>query len=91
MEQAAAEWRYSQMHDAAPFHDGTFPTDPDRWSATRTKAFPYHYRDGVTLWVAESDLAPHDHFLGGAQDCAECAGPSGRGVQDQEDDDGSDK
>lgn len=81
MERAAAEWRYDQLHDAAPFHDGTFPTDPDRWSATRTKDFPYHFKDGVTVWVAENDLAPHDHFLGGAADCDECKGGESPGDQ----------
>lgn len=72
MEQAAAEWRYDQRHKDAQFHDGTFPTDRRLWAKERSAKHPYHYRDGVTLWVAETDVSPHDHFLGGAEDCAEC-------------------
>lgn len=72
MERAAAEWRYSKMHDAAPYHDGTFPTDPKAWASERSASHPYSAHDGVTIWVAETDLSPHDHFLGGAKDCDEC-------------------
>lgn len=79
MERAAAEWRYDSLHEDAPYHDGTFPTNPDRWSVKRTADFPYHYRDGVTLWVAEADLSPHDHFLGGAGECEVCSVASGDG------------
>lgn len=72
MEQAAADWRYDQLHKERPFHDGTFPDDPRAWMKERSKSHPYHYRDGVTLWVAEVDLAPHDHFLGDVKACPEC-------------------
>lgn len=69
MERAAAEWRYSKLHEDAPYHDGTFSS----WSKDRSTSHPYSAHDGVTLWVAETDLAPHDHFLGGAKDCLECS------------------
>ena len=68
MERAAADWRYDTLHEKRPFHDGTF----ESWAEKRSLSHPYHARDGVTLWVAESDLAPHDHFLGDAKDCDEC-------------------
>lgn len=65
MERAAAEWRYDQLHEAAPFHDGTF----EKWSESRNLQHPYHYKDGVTILVAEVDLYPDDKFLGeGAKD-----------------------
>lgn len=81
MELAAAEWRYGELHDKRPYHDGTF----SKWSEKRSLQYPYHYRDGVNLWIADTDLTPHDHFLGGAADCADC---SGGGAVDQEQDDG---
>lgn len=68
MEQAAAEARYDLLHKERPFHDGTFK----KWSKERTAEFPCHFRDGVEIWVSDSDLNPHDHFLGGAKDCPGC-------------------
>lgn len=59
MERAAAEWRYDQLHEAAPYHDGSFKN----WSEKRTLRYPYHYRDGVEIVVAETDLYPDDDFL----------------------------
>jgi hypothetical protein len=47
MEQAAAEWLYGETHEDLPFHDGSF----QRWTKHRTRAFPYHYLDGVTITV----------------------------------------
>lgn len=61
MDQAAAEWRYDELHKEMPFHDGTFKS----WAVERTKSHPYHYRDGATIWVASVDLSPEDKFLGG--------------------------
>lgn len=81
MELAAAQWRYGQMHEDKPYHSGDFSS----WSEKRSLSHPYRYDDGVNLWIADADLNPHDHFLGGAKDCAEC---SGSGVPDQEEDDG---
>ncbi len=60
MERAAAEWRYDALHEDEQFHDGTF----ENWSTTRTRDFPYSYRDGVNVWVAKHDLTPDDDFLG---------------------------
>lgn len=85
MVKAYAEAKYDQLHEKQPFHDGAFA----KWGEKRTAETPYHYRDGVNLWVAESDLTPHDHFLGGAKDCAECAS-SGSGVDQEQDEGGQD-
>lgn len=56
---AFANWRYDQLHEKQPFHDGTFT----RWSDTRSMRTPYHYRDGVRVWVSAHDLNPDDDFL----------------------------
>jgi len=42
-----------------PFHDGA-----GNWSKERSRDFPYHYRDGVTIWVAPEDLGMGGDFLG---------------------------
>jgi hypothetical protein len=64
MEEAAARWRYDERHKERSFHDGTFPKDITKWSETRSEKHPYHYMDGVTILVAETDLYPDDDFLG---------------------------
>lgn len=58
MTQAAADALYDELHDAEKFHDGTFAN----WSTTRSKDFPFHFRDGVSIWVAPVDLNPDDKF-----------------------------
>lgn len=49
MELAAIEARYDKIHEELPYHDGTFKV----WSAERSERFPYHYRDGVRLWISK--------------------------------------
>lgn len=61
MEAAAANRRYDQLHEEKPYHDGTF----GRWSKEPTPGTPYHYKDGVTIWVAQEDYSPEDDFLSG--------------------------
>lgn len=60
MELAAANWLYDQRHEAAPYHDGSF----EDWAKERSASHPYHYRDGVRLWVSDVDYSPGDAFLG---------------------------
>lgn len=60
MDEAAASWRYEQLHKDVPYHDGTFKS----WARERSSSHPYHFRDGVRIWVAPEDLAPDDDFLG---------------------------
>jgi hypothetical protein len=74
MEAASANARYAERHKEKPFHDGTFPTDLAAWSATRTPSHPFKYDEGVTIWAADTDVNPHDHFLGGADRCKQCSG-----------------
>lgn len=64
MDEAAANWRYEQLHKDEPFHDGTFKS----WARDRSTSHPYHYRDGVRVWVAPLDLSPDDDFLRRADD-----------------------
>lgn len=59
MELAAANWRYDDLHRARPYHNG----DRTRWAAEQSKDFPCHYRDGVTIFVTETDLNLGGAFL----------------------------
>lgn len=47
------------MHEAAPYHDGSF----QRWAKTASREYPFHYLDGVTIRLAETDEHPGDDFL----------------------------
>lgn len=59
MEAAAANWRYDELHEKEPFHDGSF----ESWAKDRSLEHPYHFRDGVSIWVAPVDLTPDGTFL----------------------------
>lgn len=61
MQLAAANRRYDQLHKEKPFHDGTFRI----WMEKPSQLTPFHYRDGVTIWISEEDLtsADDDDFL----------------------------
>lgn len=59
MAAAAANRMYDQLHEAKPFHDGTFT----EWAKEYSRETPYHFRDGVTVWVSHEDLTPDDDFL----------------------------
>lgn len=74
MERESANRKYDALHKTRTWHDGTFPDDPEAWTAERTPDTPFHYRDGVTIYAAPIDVNPHDHFLGGAGACEECSG-----------------
>lgn len=57
---AAANRRYAMLHEGAPYHDGSFA----RWAKEPSADFPFHYLDGVTIWLSPVDLTPDDDFLG---------------------------
>jgi hypothetical protein len=59
MEQAAAAARYHALHEDAPYHDGSWKA----WAKERTAATPYHFLDGVTVYVSTRDENPDDAFL----------------------------
>lgn len=58
MEQAAAQAAYADLHENEPYHDGSFK----HWAKDRSSSHPYHYSDGVSIDVAEADVAPWDEF-----------------------------
>ena len=59
MERDAAQAAYSDLHgEDAGWHDGTFT----RWAAERSAAFPYSASSGVSIHVADADVAPWDDF-----------------------------
>lgn len=61
MERAAFDRMYDALHEALPFHDGTFTS----WTKERNSGHPYHFRDGVTILATPTDLSPDDDFLHG--------------------------
>lgn len=56
---AAANRLYDLIHEEQPFHDGSFA----RWSKDASREFPFHYRDGVTIWLSPVELDADDDFL----------------------------
>lgn len=73
MELEAAEARYAERHKDLQYHDGTFPTDLSKWAKERSDTHPYRYDAGVVIFVADTDLEPHNHFLGGEEVCDQCS------------------
>lgn len=61
MQLAAARRKYDRIHEDRPYHDGTF----SRWAEKASDDFPFHYADGVSIRLAETDENPDDLFLGG--------------------------
>lgn len=59
MQLKAAERIYGLIHKDRPYHDGSF----ERWAAEPSARFPFHFMDGVTIWMSEVELAPDDDFL----------------------------
>lgn len=56
---AAVNRLYDLLHEDAPYHDGTF----ERWAKEPSREYPFHYRDGVTIWLSATDLTPDEDFL----------------------------
>lgn len=56
---AAAQRLYDLIHSESPYHDGSFAS----WSKEPSREFPFHYTDGVTIWLSPVELAPDDDFL----------------------------
>lgn len=50
---------YDALHKDEPFHDGK----EQSWSKTPDRIHRFHYRDGVTIYLAETDENPDDNFL----------------------------
>lgn len=75
MDLAAAERKWASLHEETPFHNGDFTS----WSKDRSDSHPYHFQDGVRLWVSDVDYDPDGSWL------------SGRGAVDQEQDGGGEQ
>lgn len=73
-ERMAAERRLDEIHADAAFHDGT----RTHWSKEATPETPYHYRDGVKVWVSEHNLNPGNTWFDPP------AAPDGEPVGDDE-------
>ena len=58
-QQAAAERLYALLHEDKPFHDGSFT----KWAKEPSRGFPFHYLDGVSIWLSPVELNPDDDFL----------------------------
>ena len=58
MEVKAAQDAYADLHEKAPYHDGTFTS----WSPKRSAGYPYHHSHGVSFGAADQDLTPWDVF-----------------------------
>lgn len=59
MARAAAQWMYDQKHKDEPYHDGSWTF----WSKDRSGAHPFHYMDGVRIWVSRENRTPDDDFI----------------------------
>ena len=57
----AAKRLYAAIHEDRPYHDGSF----NRWAEKPSHEYPFHYADGVSIYLAETDENPEDDFLGG--------------------------
>ena len=60
MQTAGAQRLYHLMHKDKPFHDGWFTS----WAKEPSRSHPFHFEDGVSIWVSSVDLTPDDNFLG---------------------------
>lgn len=58
---AAAQALYADLHKDRPYHDGSFKN----WAEGRSRAHPFHYADGVSMWLADEDI-PGPDFLAGS-------------------------
>lgn len=58
-ELAVAERLFDALHEDEPWHDGSFTV----WAKEFSPATPWHYRDGTTVYLAETDENPDDLFL----------------------------
>lgn len=70
MNEEAAKRLYARLHEALPFHDGTFT----QWAKDPSRDFPFHFNDGVTIWASSVDLSPDDTFLADASSSADPRG-----------------
>ena len=54
-----ADRAYGEKHKDKPFHNGR----EKGWAKSHSVKTPFHFRDGVRVWVSLHDLTPDDSFL----------------------------
>ena len=64
MQREAVIARYHDLHKDRPFHDGLFRI----WAKERSAMTPFHYTEGVSIWLSREDLTPDDDWLGQKRD-----------------------
>ena len=55
----AADRAFGEKHKAKPFHNGR----EKGWAKDYSPQTPFHFRDGVRVWVSQHDLTPDDAFI----------------------------
>ena len=55
---AVAERMYEKLHEDKPWHDGKFQI----WGEKYSSITPWHYKDGVTIYLARTNENPDDKF-----------------------------
>ena len=58
MERESSRGLYAELHEKAPFHNGSFSS----WSAKRTKKHPVRFDEAVQIGVSTDELTPWDPF-----------------------------
>jgi len=56
----AAKRLYALRFKDRPFHDGSYEPQAEEPSAKH----PFHYLDGVAIWLSPTELRPDDDFIG---------------------------
>lgn len=56
MQTLGADRLYALEHEDEPFHDGYFTS----WAKKPSASHPFHFRDGVTFVLTDTDLQPDD-------------------------------
>lgn len=54
-----ADRKWSEKREDAPFHSG----NEQGWAKSFSTRTPFHFRDGVRVWVSPHDLTPGDTFI----------------------------
>ena len=54
-----ADRAYGEKHKDKPFHNGR----EKGWAKSHSVKTPFHFRDGVRVWVSQHDLTPDDAFI----------------------------
>lgn len=80
MQLRAAERLYGLLHEDMPFHDGTFT----RWAKKASRDFPFHYLDGVSIWLSPVEANEEDDFLGPSLSIVQQSEAGGEQAEDEQ-------